>query len=324
MDQTQFSPHNPPSYEEIFVVCDNFISQLATVILGNSEALTAATIAVFAGGHLLLEDVPGVGKTTMAKAMAKLLGGKLSRVQGNPDLLPADILGVRIYSNKNEEWQFHPGPIFSDVVLFDELNRTPPRSQSALLETMEENQVSIDGQTYPLPDGHLVIATQNPIGHRGTYPLVESQLDRFLVSASLGYPDTATETSLVQSRGADEALSLLKPLFTPGELTSYRKIVAEIHVADKVARYGVEIVAETRRLPEIILGASPRASISLISSAKALALLNRRDFVTPDDVVNATKLCLTHRLITVGQDTNRTDYVRSLLEKTLSSVKIPI
>ena len=324
-NQTQMQREKPfSSLEAVFAACNNFVSNLATVILGNSEALTAATVAVFSGGHLLLEDVPGVGKTTMAKAMSKLIGGKLARIQGNPDLLPSDILGVRIYSIKNEKWEFHPGPIFSNIILFDELNRTPPRSQSALLETMEESQVSIDGQTYQLPKNHLVIATQNPIGHGGTYPLVESQLDRFLVSASIGYPDLDTETSLVQSSGADEALSLLKPLFTADELSVYRKKIAEIYVSDKVARYGVEIAASTRRLPEVTLGASPRASISMISSAKTLALLHQRDFVIPDDIISATRLCLTHRLITVDPEAKRVDTIKYLLEKALSKVDIPL
>ncbi|MCL5048049.1 MAG: MoxR family ATPase [Firmicutes bacterium] len=312
------------TYQNSFELCEKFISQLESVVLGNREALLSAAIAVFAGGHLLLEDVPGVGKTTLAKAVAKLLGGKLSRIQGNPDLLPSDILGINVYSPKNNEWEFYPGPIFADVVLFDELNRTPARSQSALLEAMEETQVSIDGHTYRLPLNHLIIATQNPTGHRGTYPLVESQLDRFLVSAHLGYPDISTEIYLAKSGGTDDILSGLNPLVSIEQLGLYRNKIAEIYVSDKVARYSVEIIATTRRLPEIALGASPRASIALLACSKVVALLSKRDFVAPEDIQLVVKNCLAHRLIPTERDDEQISHAYLLLDKVLSMVEIPL
>jgi len=312
------------SYQESFEICGKFLSQLEQVVLGNKDALISAVTAVFAGGHLLLEDVPGVGKTTLAKATAKLLGGKLARVQGNPDLLPSDILGVNVYSPKNSEWEFFPGPIFSDVILFDELNRTPPRSQSALLEAMEETQVSIDGHTYQLPFNHLVIATQNPTGHRGTYPLVESQLDRFLVSGHLGYPDLLTELYLAQSGGTNELLQKMEPIIPIEQLGLYRDNISGIYVSDKIAKYGVEIVTATRSLPEIALGASPRASIALLACAKVAALLNQRDFVAPEDIQQITKNCLAHRLIPREQDADQIAYNNSVLDKVLSLIDIPL
>ncbi len=185
---------------------------LSSVVLGTPDAVTAATVAVLAGGHLLIDDVPGVGKTMLAKAIAVSVGARLARVQGHPDLLPSDITGISVYSAETRTWDFKAGPIFANVLLFDELNRTPPRSQAALLEAMEERQVTVDGQSWPLPVPHLVLATQNPIGQAGTFPLVESQMDRFLLATRLGYPDAATETRLALDRGAQPTLETLEPV----------------------------------------------------------------------------------------------------------------
>ncbi len=231
---------------------------LSNVVLGSPAAITHAVVAVLAGGHLLIEDVPGVGKTVLAKALARVIGGRLARIQGHPDLLPSDITGITVYSAATNSWEFRAGPVFADVVLVDELNRTPPRSQAALLETMEEGQVSVDGRSWRLPRPHLVIATQNPIGHAGTYPLVESQMDRFLLATHLGYPDEATETLLAVGHGVESALRDLTPVTSPGELFAAQAAIGGVLVSSAVASYAVAVVRATRSAPAVELGASPR------------------------------------------------------------------
>ncbi|HEY3943193.1 MAG TPA: AAA family ATPase [Acidimicrobiales bacterium] len=275
-------------------------ANLQRVLLGASDAVTVAVVAALAGGHLLLEDVPGVGKTVLARTLAHSLGARLSRVQGHPDLLPTDVTGVSIYSQETTGWEFRPGPIFAHVVLVDELNRTPPRTQSALLEAMEEQQVTVDGETWALPRPHLVIATQNPVGQLGTYPLVESQLDRFAVSTPLGYPDAETEARLTLQQGGRPALSTLRPVCTVEQWVALIEVTRRIHVAVPVAEYAVAICRGTRRAPAVRLGASPRASMALVRSAQAHALLYGRDFVSPADLQAMAVPSLAHRLVTDG------------------------
>ena len=221
------------SLDEALELAAALQSNLRTVVLGTPGAVIAATTAVLAAGNLLIEDVPGVGKTMLAKAVAVSIGTRLARIQGHPDLLPSDITGVSIYSASSEAWDFRPGPVFSHVVLFDELNRTPPRSQAALLEAMEERQVTVDGESWPLPEPHLVLATQNPIDQAGTFPLVESQMDRFLLATRLGYPDEATETKLALSHGAQPSLSSLRPVCTPSALAAAQATVARVPIATR-------------------------------------------------------------------------------------------
>jgi len=275
-------------------------ANLKTVVLGTPAAVVAATTAVLAAGNLLIEDVPGVGKTMLAKAVAMSIGTRLARIQGHPDLLPSDITGVSIYSASSEAWDFRPGPVFSHVVLFDELNRTPPRSQAALLEAMEERQVTVDGESWPLPEPHLVLATQNPIDQAGTFPLVESQMDRFLLATRLGYPDEATETTLALSHGAQPSLSSLKPICTPAALAAAQATVSEVPIAGSVASYAVAVVRASRDDPLIRLGASPRATIGLLAAARAHAVIAGRGFVLPDDVKAVAVSVLAHRLVTDG------------------------
>jgi len=290
------------------------------VVLGHPSVLTAGAIAALAGGHLLIEDVPGVGKTVLARAFAASLGADLSRIQGHPDLLPSDVTGVSVYDPDTKVWEFRPGPVFAHVVLVDELNRTPPRTQSALLEAMEEQQVSVDGESWPLPLPHMVIATQNPVSQRGTYPLVESQLDRFAVSTTIGYPGAEVETHLVLHEGGKFALADLQPVCSVEQWSAAQRATESVPVAQSVASYAVSICRATRTAPGVQLGASPRAAIWLIRCAQAHAVLVGRDFVAPDDVKSVAVPCLAHRMIVADPDGRATGsrVVNSVLESTPS------
>jgi len=295
------------------------VANLERVVYGSDEAMTAAAVAALCGGHLLIEDIPGVGKTVLARALATSLGARMSRVQGHPDLLPSDITGVSVFAPDTGRWEFRQGPVFADVVLVDELNRTPPRTQSALLETMEERQVTVDGESWPLPQPHLVIATQNPRSQLGTFPLVESQLDRFAVATSIGYPAPEQEAELVLHAGGTYALAELQAICTPEEWRRAQSAVESVSVDRSVADYAVEICRRSRGAPGVYLGASPRASIWLVRTAQAHAVLEARDYVVPDDVKAMTHACLAHRILTAEEDDGMeraAEVVRTLLETT--------
>jgi MoxR-like ATPase len=307
--------------ETAMALGQRLVANLAQVLLGARETLTAAAVAALCGGHLLIEDVPGVGKTVLARALAVSLGAELSRIQGHADLLPSDVTGVSVFAPDTTTWEFRPGPVFSHLVLVDELNRTPPRTQSALLETMEEQQVTVDGEAWALPRPHLVIATQNPLSQRGTYPLVESQLDRFAVATAIGYPDRDDETQLVLHRGGKFALNDLQPVCTTDHWAQVQAATESVPVSEPVADYAVELCRATRAASGVRLGASPRAAIWLIRCAQAHALLSGRAFVAPDDVKAVAVGCLAHRLVLADSDDgleHAAVVVRSLLEATPS------
>ena len=269
-------------------------------ILGKPEVVRLALIALMARGHILIEDVPGVGKTTLARALAQAIGGSFSRIQFTSDMLPADILGISIYDAQTQGFTFHEGPIFANVVLGDEINRTTPRTQSALLEAMSEGSVTIEGEERTLPKSFLVLATQNPKEHHGAYPLPESQLDRFMVRLTIGYPSPELESRILQNFGHKDPVEDVSQVLDPSRLSAHQEAVSKIAVDDSVAQDLLRIVTATRNHPDIMVGVSPRGSIGLFRAAQARAYLDGRDFVTPDDVRSLVVPCLAHRIAARG------------------------
>ncbi|MGH9267284.1 MAG: AAA family ATPase, partial [Acidimicrobiales bacterium] len=252
------------------------IENLSRVIRGKPEPVRLAAVALLSGGHLLVEDVPGVGKTLLAKAMARSVGGSFRRIQATPDLLAAELTGVNVFHAGSARWEFRPGPLFANVVLVDELNRATPRTQSALLEAMEEHQISVDGETHPLPDPFFLVATQNPYEHAGTFPLVEGQLDRFALVVQLGHPSRLAERELLLGTGGVPSLDDIGPVCEPRALSAAMAAVRQIHCAPAVAEYVVELANATRAHPQVVIGASPRASLALLHAARAQAAMASR------------------------------------------------
>jgi len=293
----------------------SLLDQLNTVITGKSLQIQDCVTCLLAGGHLLIEDVPGVGKTTLAHALARTFGLSFTRVQFTSDLMPSDLTGVSVYERGTEDFRFHPGPVFTQVLLADEINRASPKTQSALLEAMEEKQVSVEGATRPLPQPFFVIATQNPYDQLGTFLLPESQLDRFLMRISLGYPDRASERLLLAGGDRRDMLAALPPLLSAGELAALQQQVLAVHTAGPLLDYVQDLVAATRSGRWFVQGLSPRAGIALVRSAKAQALIEGRDYVAPDDVQAVLPQTIAHRLQPVG-DAGRgsVEQVRAMVE----------
>lgn len=305
------------------VVPAEIVDNLELVIKGKREQLELLLISILAGGHALLEDVPGVGKTTLAKALATTFSGDFRRIQFTPDLLPTDILGSSIYSPKSGEFDFKPGPIFSHVVLADEINRASPRTQSALLEAMSEGQVTTEGNTVQLPDPFVVIATQNPVEFHGTYPLPEAQLDRFLVRFTMGYPDADSELEMLNGQRGAHPLSLLQSRASFADLKRMRQSVEEIQLTDDITRYILAIIHFSREEPRFKLGSSPRGSLALYKACQARAFFHQRDFVTPDDVKKLVKPVLAHRVILETKTRYSGDTAETILEEALDSLPVP-
>ncbi len=296
------------------------INQLNTVIVGKPAQVQDCVACLLAGGHLLIEDVPGVGKTTLAHALSRSFGLQFSRVQFTADLMPSDLSGVSIYERQKESFVFHPGPLFAQVLLADEINRASPKTQSALLEAMEEKQVTIEGATRPLPVPFFVIATQNPHDQLGTYALPESQLDRFHMRISLGYPDRAAERELLRGADRRDMVDNLKAVLTPHELLELQQQVSQVHAAEPLLNYLQDLMAATRSGRWFLQGLSPRAGIAVMRAAKAQAFLNHRDYVAPDDIVAVLPQTAAHRLIPVS------DAGRGALEQVramLAAVPLP-
>jgi MoxR-like ATPase len=299
--------------EQIEVLTQN----LARTIVGKNEAIRLVLVALLSGGHALLEDVPGVGKTLLAKSLARSLDGKFQRLQCTPDLLPTDITGTNIWNPKSGEFTFLPGPVFANVLLADEINRATPRTQSALLEVMEEHQVTVDGVSRPVPQPFFVIATQNPIEYQGTFPLPEAQMDRFMLSLSLGYPSAQEELEMLQNLQQGINFTQLQPCITLAELQKLRQICSQVRVETSLQQYILELVRATRHDEEISLGVSPRGTVALQKAAQALAFISGRDYVIPDDIKLLVPYVLCHRMIPRGGRN-----ARSVVDRLLRSVPI--
>ena len=292
------------------------------VVRGKPEAIRLAVVAILARGHVLIEDVPGVGKTTLAQALAKSIGLDFQRIQFTSDLLPSDIIGVSIYRRDREAFEFSPGPLFANIVLADEINRATPKTQSALLEAMSERRVSVDRERFDLPDPFVVLATQNPLEFQGTFPLPESQLDRFLISLELGYPPRAEERELLLSGGVDDILASLAPVVDRPELVALQRQVAGVRVAEKLADYILTVADATRANEEFTLGVSTRAAQDLFRAAQGMAVCEGRDFAIPDDVQRTALTVLSHRVVL--RSGGGIKATRSALRGVLSRIPVPL
>ncbi len=293
------------------------------VIFGKEREIQLILLALLCEGHLLIEDVPGVGKTMLARSLAQSLGCTFSRIQFTPDLLPSDVTGVSIYNQKAREFEFRPGPILSQIVLADEINRATPKTQSALLEAMGEQQVTVDGTSYPLPRPFLVLATQNPIEYEGTFPLPEAQIDRFLVRVHLGYPREMDEVAMIESQQYEHPLLTLEKVLSVTELREVQQRVREVYVNDLVKKYIVRLVHGTRTHPDVYLGASPRGSLALYKMAQARAATFDRDYVIPDDIKELAQPTLAHRLIISPAARLKNVQADRIIEELLHSVPVP-
>ncbi|ACM23614.1 AAA family ATPase [Thermotoga neapolitana] len=301
---------------------EKVILNVEKVIKGKREAIKAVVATLLAKGHVLMEDVPGVGKTMLARSLAISLGVDFKRVQFTPDLLPTDLTGLYIYDRKKEDFVFKKGPIFTDVLLADEINRATPRTQSALLEAMAEGQVTVDGITHRLSDRFFVIATQNPIEYEGTFPLPEAQLDRFMTCVKMGYPDEKAEMEMLTSQEKDHPVEHLEPVLGPDELTDLQKAVRNVFVSGDVKRYIVDIANATRNHSSLLLGMSPRGSIALMHFSMALAFMEGRDFVLPDDVKKAALYVIPHRVIQSAESRLKREKKEDIVKEILDHVKV--
>jgi MoxR-like ATPase len=317
----QAEPAQPdPAFGALF---ERLLGNVERVIQGKRDVVRLALVCLFAEGHLLIEDVPGVGKTSLAKALARSIGGAWHRIQFTPDLLPSDVTGVSVWNRASNDFQFRPGGVFAHVVLADEINRGSPKTQSALLEAMEERQVTVDARTYTLPRPFIVIATQNPIELEGTYPLPEAQLDRFLMRLPMGYPSRDAEVAILTSQGSHPALEDLEPIAEVEEVAVAARAVASVHVATSLKSYIVELVEASRRHHDLALGASPRGALALQRASRAFAASAGRDYVVPDDVKRLAGAVLEHRILVTPEARLRGVDGREVIDALLRSVPVP-
>jgi MoxR-like ATPase len=309
---------------EVTATAKKIIGNVEQVIVGKRQQIILSLVAWFSEGHILLEDVPGVAKTMLARALAASVGCSFKRIQCTPDLLPTDVTGVSVFNQKSTEFEFRAGPIFAQIVLADEINRATPRTQAALLEAMAESRVTVDGQTHSLVPPFLVIGTQNPIDHEGTFPLPEAQLDRFLMRFSLGYPTPEEEIKMLDMLRQVHPLSQLKPVTTAEELIACQRAVREVHVDEKIRRYIVEIIHGTRQNEDLALGASPRASLALFRASQAMAAMLGRNYVLPDDIKRVATAILTHRVILRPESRLRKITAAAVIDEAIKDVRVPI
>lgn len=304
--------------------CSRLRSNLNRVIIGKSDAIDLVIAALLAKGHLLIQDVPGLGKTLLARALAKSIAAPFQRIQFTPDLLPSDLTGAAIFHEEKREFEFRPGPVFTSILLADELNRATPRTQSALLEAMEERQVSVDGKTHPLPAPFFVLATQNPVEQQGVYDLPEAQLDRFLMQISIGYPSAEDEVRIIRSQLQDQPLDSIGAVATVDEITYAQSEATRVHIDDTLVEYAVRLAEGTRRHPELLLGASPRASLSLTRAAQAFALAAAQDYVLPDVIKRLAPPVFAHRMIVKPQAALGGKTAEHIVRELLDRIELPL
>lgn len=309
---------------ELKTIVEKIKNNIANVIVGKDSAVELLIVALLSEGHVLIEDVPGVGKTMLARSLAISLGGKFKRLQCTPDLLPNDITGVSIFNQGSQNFEFRPGPLFVNVLLADEINRATPRTQSALLEAMQESQVTVDGVTYPLPEPFIVLATQNPIEYEGTFPLPEAQLDRFILKLDLGYPTKEEEKEIIFRIKGIHPIELLNPVIEPEIINQLKKKIWDVNLDKTVIDYIIRLVDQTRSHSDILLGASPRATLALSKTSRALAAIRNRDFVLPDDVKHLAVPVLSHRLILKPQTELRGITSKQLINRLIEETPLKL
>jgi MoxR-like ATPase len=313
-----------PDFSQFQLLFERIAGNVERTIQGKDEVIRLALIALVAEGHVLLEDVPGVGKTMLAKSLAKTLGCTWQRIQFTPDLLPTDVMGVSIWDSNANAFRFKKGAVFANICLGDEINRASPKTQSALLEAMEERQVTVDGRTYKLEEPFMVIATQNPIEHEGTYPLPESQLDRFMMRLSMGYPSRQSELEILDKHGEQEPLDELQSVSNAEQVHTLVQLARAVHVAPSLKNYIVELTESTRDHPDVYLGASPRASLYLLKASRAIAASRGRDYVVPDDIKDLVVPVLAHRILLAPEAHMRGSTADDVLEGLMGRVPIPV
>lgn len=305
-------------------VLNRIIENVEKVIVGKRQTIEKMIVAILAQGHILFEDVPGVGKTRMVKALAQSINGTFKRIQFTPDLLPTDVIGVSVYNQKTMEFEFKQGPIMTNILLADEINRTSPKTQSALLESMEERSVTIDGTTYPLDKPFMVMATQNPVEYEGTYPLPEAQMDRFMMKLHLGYPDKSDEVEILSRRGMMDGSEMLSAVCTIEEIVELQGQIPRVYVSEAIKEYIVEICQLTRSHNDVLLGVSPRGTVAFYKAAQARAFLKERDFVTPDDVKELAVEVLAHRIILKGEARFEGVRAEQVVHSVLKRIPVPV
>jgi len=304
-------------------LASQIVENVEKVIIGKRHAIQLTVVALLTEGHLLIEDVPGVGKTMLARSIARSIGCTFRRIQFTPDMLPSDVTGVSVFNQKTREFEFRPGPVMANIVLTDEINRATPKTQSALLEAMEEHQVTVDGVTHPLESPFLVLATQNPIEYEGTFPLPEAQVDRFMMRINLGYPNATEEIAILDSQQYDHPIAHITQVVQLKEMTAAQEVVKEVHVSDLIKEYIVAVSRTTRKHPDVYLGVSPRGSLALYKTSRALAAMKGRDYVIPDDIKALAEPTLAHRLIISPSARIKDVDPRMVIEETLNSVPVP-